>query len=122
MKEIYEHILRASQDPSSACLATVVATEGTAPRKEGSRMLVIGGETLTGAVTIGGCVDAQVIAAAGEVIRSGVPQLLRMELGEEDALEIGLTCAGALRILVEPVRVEPAVASGMRRLLEKDTP
>jgi xanthine dehydrogenase accessory factor len=122
MKEIYEHILRASQDPSSACLATVVATEGTAPRKEGSRMLVIGGKTLTGAVSIGGCVDAQVIAAAGEVIRSGVPQLLRMELGEEDALEIGLTCAGALRILVEPVRMEPAIASGMRHLLETDTP
>lgn len=122
MKALFDEILRASQDPAGACLATVVATEGTAPRKEGSRMLVIGGKTLTGAVTIGGCVDSQVIAAAEQIVQSGVPQLLRMELGEEDALEIGLTCAGALRVLVEPVRIEPDISSWMKNLLEKGTP
>jgi xanthine dehydrogenase accessory factor len=122
MKTIFDEILRAAQDPSGACLATVIATEGTAPRKEGSKMLILGGKTLTGAVTIGGCVDSQVIAAAGEVIRSGVPQLLKMELGEEDAWEIGLTCAGALRVLLEPVRLEPDISSWMKNLLEKATP
>jgi xanthine dehydrogenase accessory factor len=122
MNAILNEILRASQDSSGACLATVIATEGTTPRKEGSKMVLLGGKTFTGAVTIGGCVDSQVMAAAGEVIRSGVPQLLRMELGEEDALEIGLTCAGALRVLVEPVRLEPDVSSWMKNLLEKATP
>ena len=88
MKEIFNEVLSAAQDSSDACLATVVATEGTAPRKEGSKMLVIGGKTLKGTVTIGGCVDSQVIEASEEVARSGSPQLLRMQLGEEDALEI----------------------------------
>ena len=66
-------------------------------------MLVLEDTTLTGAVTIGGCVDAQVIEASAHVIRTGAPQVLRLDLGEEDAVEIGLTCAGALRILVEPL-------------------
>jgi xanthine dehydrogenase accessory factor len=118
MKEIFADILKACQDPSGACLATVIATEGTAPRKEGSKMLIVGGKTLKGAVTIGGCVDAQVIEASEEVARTGLPRLLRMQLGEEDAFEIGLTCAGALRVLVEPVRIGPEVSARIRGLLE----
>lgn len=122
MQAIFEEILKVSGDPASAALATVVATEGTAPRKEGSKLLVIGGQTLKGSVTIGGCVDAQMIEAAGEVVRSGVPQLLRLELGEEDAWEIGLTCAGVLRIWVEPVRIEPDISARLGKLLEQGAP
>jgi xanthine/CO dehydrogenase XdhC/CoxF family maturation factor len=58
MSLAFDEILRASQQSSRAALATVVATEGTAPRKEGAKMLVTEGRTLMGAVTIGGCVDA----------------------------------------------------------------
>jgi xanthine dehydrogenase accessory factor len=85
-------------------------------------MLIIGGESLKGAVTIGGCIDAQVIEAAEEVTRTGEPQLLRAELGEEDAFEIGLTCAGALRVLVEPVKLEPEIFLQLRQALTDGTP
>ncbi|MCZ6623559.1 MAG: XdhC family protein [Deltaproteobacteria bacterium] len=122
MKEIFEEILRASRDSSDASLATVVATEGTAPRKEGSKMLVIGGKTLKGMVTIGGCVDAQVIEASEEVARSGTSKLLRMELGEEDAFDIGLTCAGTLRVLVEPVRIDPEIHARIQSLIDEGIP
>jgi xanthine dehydrogenase accessory factor len=122
MKQVWDDILTASENSSKTCLATVIATEGTAPRKEGSKMLIIGGETLKGAVTIGGCIDAQVIEAAEEVTRTGEPQLLRAELGEEDAFEIGLTCAGALRVLVEPVKLEPEIFLQLRQALTDGTP
>jgi xanthine dehydrogenase accessory factor len=122
MNLVFDEILRTAQQSSRAALATVVATEGTAPRKEGAKMLVIEDMTLTGAVTIGGCVDAQVIEASAQVIRSGVPQVLRLDLGEEDALEIGLTCAGTLRILVEPVRMAPGIAARITHLLNSGTP
>jgi xanthine dehydrogenase accessory factor len=122
MSPVFQEILKASQEPVEGTLATVVATEGTAPRKEGSKMLVIEGRTLKGSVTIGGCVDAQVIEASAQVVRSGVPQLLSLDLGEEDALEIGLTCAGALRILVEPVRIAPEISAQIKNLLERGTP
>jgi xanthine dehydrogenase accessory factor len=122
MKQFWDDILTASENSSKACLATVIATEGTAPRKEGSKMLIIGGETLKGAVTIGGCIDAQVIEAAEEVILTAEPRLLRAELGEEDAFEIGLTCAGALRVLVEPVKLEPEIFLQLRHALNDGTP
>jgi xanthine dehydrogenase accessory factor len=122
MRLIFDEILRASEEPLGAALATVVATEGTAPRKEGAKMLVIEGRTLKGSVTIGGCVDAQVIEASAQVMRSGVPQLLQLDLGEEDALEIGLTCAGALRILVEPVSMAPEISARIKDLLNRSTP
>ncbi len=122
MREIFDNLLRAMQDPSGACLATVVATEGTAPRKEGCKMLVIGGKTLKGALTVGGCIDSQVIEASQEVARSGLPALLRIQLGEEDALEIGLTCAGALRVLVEPAKMDPGISARIHSLLEKGIP
>src|SRR5262249_35298245 len=105
MKQLWDDILKAKENFSKPYLATVIATERAEPRKEGSKMLIIGGETLKGAVTIGGCIDAQVIEAAEEVMRTGEPQLLRAELGEEDAFAIGLTCAGALRGLCEPVKL-----------------
>jgi len=120
MKQLWEDILAANES-SNACLATVIATEGTAPRKEGSKMLIIGGESLKGAVTIGGCIDAQVIEAAEEVARTGEPRLLRAELGEEDAFEIGLTCAGALRVLIEPVKFDPEISLRLRRAFTDGT-
>jgi xanthine dehydrogenase accessory factor len=55
-------------------------------------------------------------------MRSGVPQLLQLDLGEEDALEIGLTCAGALRILVEPVSMAPEISARIKDLLNRSTP
>jgi xanthine dehydrogenase accessory factor len=122
MKQFWEEILNASESPTPSCLATVIATEGTAPRKEGSKMLIVGGASLKGAVTIGGCVDAQVIEAAEEAVLKGEPRVLRAQLGEEDAFEIGLTCAGALRVLVEPVRIDAEIARRMRGALDAGTP
>src|SRR5262245_19525282 len=117
MKQLWDDILKAKENFSKAYMDTVIATEGAENRKESWKMLIIGGETLKGAVTIGGCIDSQVIDAAEEVMRTGEPQLLRAELGEEDAFEIGLTCAGALRVLVEPVKLEPEISLQLRHAL-----
>src|SRR5262247_4556288 len=122
MKQLWDDILKAKENFSKAYLATVIATERAEPRKEGSKMLIIGGETLKGAVTIGGCIDAQVIEAAEEVMHTGEPQLLRAELGEEDAFEIGLTCAGALRVLVEPVKLDREISLRLRQAIKDGTP
>lgn len=89
--------------PRRAAMATLVATEGGSPRPAGSRMWVDEQGGLVGAVTIGGCVDARVIEAAGRTLATGEPALLAMALGDEDAWAIGLTCAGTVEVLVEPV-------------------
>src|SRR5262249_55368889 len=52
------------------------------------------GGRILGSVTIGGCVDAEVMAEAEDVLAGSHPKLLSMDLGDEDAWEIGLTCGG----------------------------
>ncbi len=66
-------------------------------------MLVGEGGAVLGSVTIGGCVDAQVIEESARVLSSQRPQLLELNLGDEEAWEIGLTCGGTIEVFVEPL-------------------
>src|SRR6185436_3842674 len=84
-------------------LATLVNTRGTTPRKEGAQMLVGDGGRVLGSVTIGGCVDAQVIEESTNVLGANRPRLLELDLGDEEAWEIGLTCGGTIEVFMEPV-------------------
>ncbi len=113
-------------------MATLVATRGTSPRKEGARMCVAEGGGIVGSVTIGGCVDAEVVRAAESVLQDGVPRLLTIELGDEDAHALGLTCAGTVDVLVDAVHpgrsaaawdaVRAHVASGGRAVTVSPLP
>lgn len=94
-------------------MATLVATEGSSPRATGARMWVDEDGRILGSVTIGGCVDAQVIEASARALEHGAPALLRMALGDEDAWAIGLTCAGNIEVLVEPVAAGDDVAEAL---------
>ncbi len=106
MKESPEQLARRTDRDTRVAMATLVATRGTSPRKEGTKMWVSAGGGIVGSVTIGGCVDARVIEASDAALRSNRPTLLTVELGDEDAQEMGLTCAGAVDVLVEPLRLD----------------
>ena len=97
-----------------AVMATLVAAQGTTPRKEGAKMWVGAEGRVLGAVTIGGCVDARVLEASEGVLASGVPTLLSLDLSDSDAWEIGLTCGGAVDVRIEPVRLAEAGDPVMR--------
>lgn len=99
-----------------AALATLVATRGTAPRKEGARMWVDGDGRILGSVTIGGCVDAEVVRASEDVLREGSDRLLTVELGDEDAHALGLTCAGTIDVLVQRIERDNAYESALRQI------
>src|SRR5918992_3904263 len=98
-----------------AALGTLVAAKGTTPKKEGAKVWVGEGGRIHGSVTIGGCVDARVVQEAEAVLAARAPRLISLSLGDEDAWEIGLTCGGAVDVLVEPVDLasddDPVVAS-----------
>src|SRR5262249_47692364 len=106
MSELFDHIEQLKQTEGKVALATLVNTRGTTPRKEGAKMLVGEGGRVLGSVTIGGCVDAQVIEESADVLGQGLPRLLEMNLGDEDAWEIGLTCGGTIEVFVEPVTLD----------------
>lgn len=101
--ETFDLIERLRRAGKRATMATLVRTAGTTPRKEGTKMFVGSDGGIFGSVTIGGCVDARVIEQAGEVLTSLAPHLINVQLGDEEAWEIGLTCGGAVDIYVEPL-------------------
>jgi xanthine dehydrogenase accessory factor len=104
--ELFEHLDRLRNAEGKVALATLVNTRGTTPRKEGAKMLVGEGGRVLGSVTIGGCVDAQVIEESASVLSAHKPRLLQLDLGDEEAWEIGLTCGGTIEVFVEPVALD----------------
>ena len=106
MTELFDQIDELRRGAGRVAVATLVSTRGTTPRKEGARMLVGEGGRILGSVTIGGCVDAQVIEESEDVLASRAPRLLELSLGDEEAWEIGLTCGGTIEVFVEPLATE----------------
>ncbi len=72
---------------------------------------------ILGAVTLGGCVDARVIFESEEALATGEPRLCSVDLGEEEAWDLGLTCSGTLDVLIEPL--DPAVDAGVLAAYER---
>jgi xanthine dehydrogenase accessory factor len=88
-----------------AAVATLVATTGGAIRRLGETMWVDDHGSIVGSVTIGGCVDGRAVELAEEVLRTGACRRVSLPLGDEDAWAFGMTCAGNVDLLVEPVDV-----------------
>ena len=88
---------------NAVALATLVAASGSTSKKVGAKMVVGESGRLVGGVTIGGCVDAQVIEAADAIITSGGRRLLSISLDDDEAFEIGLTCGGTVDVLLERI-------------------
>jgi xanthine dehydrogenase accessory factor len=103
MEELFEDIEKLARAEKRVAMATLVATRGTSPKREGAKMWVGEEGRILGSVTIGGCVDARVITESERVLSSLEPRLVEMTLADEDAWEIGFSCAGDLDVLIEPM-------------------
>src|SRR5574338_851735 len=103
MEELFEDIEKLARAEKRIAMATLVATRGTSPKREGAKMWIGEEGRILGSVTIGGCVDARVIAESEQALSSFESRLVEMKLGNEDAWEIGFSCAGDLDVFIEPV-------------------
>jgi len=99
---VYRAILAAQESQRPCALATVVATRGSTPRKNGAMMLVDPGQGLVGTVG-GGCGEAEVIEAAHEVLASGIPRMVQVDLTDDPLSWSGSVCGGTLNVFVEPI-------------------
>ncbi len=106
MDELFTDLEKLAKVEKRVAMATLVGTRGTSPKREGAKMWVGEEGRILGSVTIGGCVDARVIADAEKALASSQPHLLKVDLGDEDAWELGFSCAGSLDVLIEPFDLE----------------
>jgi xanthine dehydrogenase accessory factor len=100
-------VLKAIDDAASSkravAVATVIRTRGSVPRRAGSKMLIDPERGLVGTIG-GGCGEAEVIGAAGDVIMTGIPRMVRVELLDDTSTWSPAVCGGVMEIYVEPVR------------------
>jgi len=104
--DIFEEIIRMRRSGQRGALATIVHTNGSIPSFESSRMLVREDGGIVGTIG-GGCVEADVWAAAREVMEREAPRKMVFTLNHEASFDNGLICGGTLEIFVEPILPQP---------------
>lgn len=102
MREVLDELFAWWEQGRPVAMGTVVACFRSAPRPPGAAMLVGADGEAVGSVS-GGCVEGAVYDLGQEVLRSGLPELERYGVSDNDAFAVGLTCGGILDVFVERV-------------------
>ena len=117
MRDILPQLDRWREEGRKIALAAVVQTWGSAPRRPGARMAITADGEFAGSVS-GGCVEAAVIEAAQESLRTGKPRLLHFAVSDDTAWEVGLACGGSIDVFVKPL--DSQLFDAMRAILRDE--
>lgn len=104
--DLFDEIVRLRRAGQKCALATIVQVNGSIPSYESAKLLVREDGSMAGTIG-GGCVEAEVWAAAREVIETERPRHMTFSLGHDAAYDNGLICGGQLNVFVEPVMPQP---------------
>ena len=99
------HALReASVRGQGVVLATVMSVEGSVYRGAGARMIVTAAGDTVGAVS-GGCLEADVVARAPDLLAARHAELVRYDTraSDESVMGLGMGCQGIIDVLLEPL-------------------
>jgi len=102
-----------AQAGQPGALATVARTRGSTPVPAGAKMLVGPDGWLAGSIG-GGCVEAEVIAAALAAQGARRPAILTHHLNADLAGDVGLSCGGTVDVFVEPLVTDPAYVAALQ--------
>jgi xanthine dehydrogenase accessory factor len=111
MTDVFEEIVRLRASGERGALATVISTRGSTPGKETMRLLVREDGTFVGSVG-GGCVEAEVVDAALDVLETDTPRRIAFRLTEAATGASGLLCGGEIEVFLEPVTAPGVVLFG----------
>lgn len=81
-----------------AALCLVIDTHGSAPRKQGAKMIVFADGTIYGSIG-GGSIEKEVAEAAVQLISSGKTARLTYNLDKD----LGMHCGGTMEVYIEPL-------------------
>jgi xanthine dehydrogenase accessory factor len=101
-RDLYRMLGEAGERGERVVVATVAHTRGSTPQRRGAKMLFFQNGEVAGTVG-GGCIEAEVWAAARDAIRTGKSELHHYSLTADEASEEGMVCGGTMDIFVEVV-------------------
>ena len=98
-KSIYQKLNSITADTPVA-VATIIEVRGSTPREVGTKMIIHPLGQHVGTVG-GGCGEADVIKAGLDVIESGQPQVVKVDLTEDISMQSTGVCGGIMNVFVE---------------------
>lgn len=104
---IYERLADIERTGVSAALATVIRTEGSVPRREGTKMIVLFDGRIEGTIG-GGEMESQVIKEALLSLSEGQPRRLTYAFRDPEEGDVGV-CGGEMEIYIEPLSMVPSL-------------
>jgi xanthine dehydrogenase accessory factor len=121
MENIYAELDRLLNAGDTVAVATIVDVRGSVPREVGAKMLIHPLGKHVGTVG-GGCGEADVIRTALDVLQTGDPAMVHVDLTEDISMQALGVCGGIMDVFIEraaPAAVEGALSAddGKRGLL-----
>lgn len=100
VRSIYQSLEELLTAGETVAVATVVSVKGSVPREMGAKMIIHPEGRHVGTVG-GGCGEHEVILAGLDIVRTGEPQMVRVDLTEDVSLESLGVCGGIMDVFVE---------------------
>jgi len=92
--------LREMVEETPVAVATIVRVRGSVPREIGTKMIIHPLGEHYGTIG-GGCGEAEVIRAGMDVVDTGKPQIVEVDLTEEVSMQSLGVCGGIMDIYIE---------------------
>jgi xanthine dehydrogenase accessory factor len=102
MEDMVVAVHAACQGGQPFALVSLVASSGSVPMSDRSRLVVWADGRTCGTIG-GGCLEAELVAVAQQVLHQQLAVLYEQTLTEEQAGAGGLNCGGTVRVYVEPI-------------------
>jgi xanthine dehydrogenase accessory factor len=100
MESIYDKLSEFIEADETVAVATIIEVKGSVPREVGAKMIIHPLGRHVGTVG-GGCGEADVIKAALDVIKTGEPATVRVDLTEDISMKTLGVCGGIMDVFVE---------------------
>ena len=101
MDSIYQELAKLEGTGQSGVLCTIVFTQGSTPRREGSKMLVYPSGSVVGTIG-GGELENRVVNEALKALVTGKPCEVEYSMNDPNRGDPGV-CGGELRVFIEPI-------------------
>jgi xanthine dehydrogenase accessory factor len=116
MSSIYDALAGYLGSGEAVAVATIIEVRGSVPREVGAKMIIHPFGRHLGTVG-GGCGEADVIRTALDVIQTGQPKIVRVDLTEDVSLQALGVCGGIMEVFVE--QASPAMQEDSVSALER---